>query len=277
VANPMYRAIADDLRRRIESGDLPPSSQLPTEIELRERYNASRNTVRDAVKWLINHGLVETRPGQGTFVTDLIVPFVTTLTGDPEIAAGGEGVTYSQEVKARRRQPKDSPPRVEIQDANDRIAAELQLDDDRMVISRHQRRLIDDTPWSMQASYYPMRFVRDGAERLLQATNIEQGTVEYLRDKLGIEQAGYRDHIIVRPPGEEETSFFRLPDDGRVSVIETRRTAYDEDGVPMRLTVSVYPADRNQLAVHVGKVPSAITDPSSPIQPHPSRGLSPGE
>ena len=108
MANPMYRAIADDLRRKIESGQLPPGSQLPTELELREQYSASRNTVRDAVKALINRGLVETRPGQGTFVADLIVPFVTTLTGDPNTAAGGEGRTYRQEVIARFRTPEDS-------------------------------------------------------------------------------------------------------------------------------------------------------------------------
>lgn len=258
----MYRAIADDLRRRIESGDLPPGSQLPTEIELRDRYTASRNTVRDAVKWLINRGLVETRPGQGTFVTDEIVPFVTTLTGDPETAAGGEGMTYIQEVKARRRERQDSPPRVEIQAANDTIADELQLDADRTVISRRQQRFIDGKPWSMQASYYPMRFLEGGAAQLIQATNIDRGTVAYLRETLGLKQVGYRDRIIVRAPAEEETAFFRLPDDGRVSVIEARRTAYDEDGEPMRLTVSIYPADRNQLAIYVGKLPPAVTDPA---------------
>ena len=68
---------------QIESGKLRPGQQLETELELRERYNASRNTVRDAIKWLMNFGLVETRPGQGTFVMKKIAPFVTTLSGDP--------------------------------------------------------------------------------------------------------------------------------------------------------------------------------------------------
>ena len=33
------------------------------------------------------------------------------------------------------------------------------------VISRHQRRFIDGTPWSLQTSYYPMGFVVKGADR----------------------------------------------------------------------------------------------------------------
>src|SRR5271156_4290125 len=87
MASPMYRQIAEDLRAQIESGGLQPGQQLRTEIELRERYNASRNTVRDAIKWLTTLGLVETRPGQGTFVVKRIEPYVTTLTADP----GGPG------------------------------------------------------------------------------------------------------------------------------------------------------------------------------------------
>lgn len=263
MADAMYRAIAEDLRVKIESGVLARGGRLPTELELREQYDASRNTVRDAIKSLITRGLVETRPGQGTFVTAAIVPFVTTLIGDPQTASGGEGATYTQEVRAQLRQPQDTPPRVEVQLANDLVASELQLTEDRTVIIRSQERHIDATPWSLQASHYPMRFVTLGASRLLQATNIDEGTVEYLRDSLGIIQAGYRDRIIVRAPDRTETLFFALPEDGRVSVIETRRIAYDEDGVPTRLTVSVYPADRNQFALDVGKVPPEIKDPPS--------------
>ena len=52
MANPMYRQIAEDLREQIESGRLDPGQQLLTEIELRDHYGASRNTVRDAIKLL---------------------------------------------------------------------------------------------------------------------------------------------------------------------------------------------------------------------------------
>ena len=80
---PMYQQIAEDLRAQIESGALEQGAQLPTELELRDRYESSRNTIRDAIKRLTSQGLVETRPGQGTFVTRRVDPFVTVLTGDP--------------------------------------------------------------------------------------------------------------------------------------------------------------------------------------------------
>jgi GntR family transcriptional regulator len=277
TAEPMYRQIADDLRRQIEEGGLAPGQQLRTELELREKYDASRNTVRDAIKWLIGLGLVETRPGQGTYVTTKIDPFVTTLTGDPKTGfaegdpyrpelktEGGEGEPYyAKEVTAWRREPTANEPRVEIQRTDSRVAAELELEVGVNVVSRHQQRLLDRTPWSLQTSFYPMDLVLKGASLLIQAPNIPEGTVEYLRKTLGIRQAGWRDVITVRSPDETETNFFKLPEDGRVSVIETRRTAFDEQGSPFRLTVSVYPADRNRFAVNVGKVPDRVVDPPS--------------
>jgi GntR family transcriptional regulator len=261
VADPMYKQIAEDLRRQIDTGELAPGSQLATEIELRETYSASRNTVRDAIKWLTTHDLVETRPGQGTFVKEKINPYVTTLT-DPE---GGSGMSdaYIQEVTAKRRQPKASAPRVEIQDADNQVAADLRLNPGAGVVSRHQQRFIDGTPWSLQTSFYPMDLVDAGADRLIKAANIDEGAVEYLRKLLGKEQVGWRDTLTVRAPDPNETAFFRLPDDGRVSVIETRRAAFDQTGTPVRLTVSVYPADRNQFVLNVGEVPPEVADPTS--------------
>jgi GntR family transcriptional regulator len=256
----MYRQIADDLRAKIESGELAQGSQLATEIELREQYEASRNTVRDAIKWLVTLGLVETRPGQGTFVVEKINPFVTTLTDDPETGRGGgeEGV-YLAEVRAFQRTPENSEPRVEIQKAERQVARSLRIEEGAQVVSRHQQRFIDNTPWSLQTSFYPMTLVQRGAVDLIQATDIEGGTVAYLAEKCGVEQAGYRDTIAVRPPDETEVRFFKLPADGRVPVFEIYRVGFDKEGNRFRLTVTVYPTDRNRLRVDVGAVPPRQT------------------
>jgi|SRR5689334_4428464 GntR family transcriptional regulator len=254
MASPMYRQIAENLREQIVSGELKPGQQLRTELELREAYNASRNTVRDAIKWLTNLGLVETKPGQGTFVTQKIDPFVTTLTGDPRTGQD-EQPSYRSEVTEKNRVPSVSPIQVEIQEASEAISATLGIDKGAEVISRHEKRYIDNNPWTMQTSYYPMDFADRGAERLRSARNIEEGTVTYLEETLHMRQAGYRDWIIVRAPNPTEADFFRLPPDGRVPMYEITRVAFDGNEQPMRLTVTVYPTDRNQLIVNVGKVP----------------------
>lgn len=261
MANPMYRQIAEDLGDRIDSGQLKPGQQLPTELELRDQYGASRNTVRDAIRWLMTRGLVETKPGQGTFVTKKIDPYVTTLTADPKVGPGetvalvDDDAMYKSDVEGQKRTPHNAEPQVEIQKAAGPVPGLLQLPEGSQVISRHQKRFIDGTPWSLQTSFYPRGFAAQGAERLSDAGDIEGGTVKYLADTLGLRQVAYRDWITVRAPDETEVKFFNLPPDGRVGVFEIFRTAFDQSGTPMRLTVTVFPADRNQFIVNVGETP----------------------
>jgi GntR family transcriptional regulator len=254
MGNPMYRQIAEDLRAQIESGQLVPGQQLRTELELRDHYNASRNTVRDSIKWLTNLGLVETKPGQGTFVVQKIDPFITTLSGDSTGLSKDEGARYLSDVTSQNRTLYTSPVVVEIQEAPDYIAAALRIPKGTEVISRHERRFIDGTPWSMQTSFYPMDFA-ERAPQLRKPRSIEQGTVQYLADTLKIRQVGYRDQVQVRAPNPIEADFFKLPADGRVPMVEITRTAFDGNGQAMRFTVTVYPADRNQFIVDVGVVP----------------------
>ncbi len=263
MANPMYRQIAEELRTQIESGVLEPGQQLRTELELREHYGASRNTVRDAIKWLTTLGLVETKPGQGTFVVKKIDPYVTTLTtSDPKgigevVAMYGEVDKYESDREGPIRTPTLTDPQVEIQKASAVVAGQLQVPEGSQVISRHQKRYIDGTPWSLQTSFYPRGLAVQGAELLSLADNIPIGTVKYLAESLGLRQVGYRDWISVRAPDATEAAFFNLPPDGRVGVFEIFRTAFDQTGTPMRLSVTVLPTDRNQFIVNVGDIPDS--------------------
>ena len=262
----MYRRIAQELRQQIKSGRPGPGEQLPTELELAGLYDASRNTVRDAIKWLTVNGLVETRPGQGTFVRPRIVPFVTTLSVAPETGlGGGEGEAAFCEVKERGREPSASVPRVAVQQAVGNIAARLKIAAGSQVVSRLQERFIDGLPWSLQTTYYPMDLITQGASRLISAEVIPGGTVNYLRQILGLTQVGYRDRVLVRPPDENESRFFDLPDDGRIPVVTIMRTGYrasDQGPVPYRVTYTALPADRNQLVINSGEVPGDLAAPA---------------
>jgi GntR family transcriptional regulator len=250
---PMYQQIAEDLRAQIESGALAQGAQLPTELELRDRYASSRNTIRDAIKRLTSQGLVETRPGQGTFVTRQIDPFVTVLTGDPEALRGAEGTRYLSEVSESHRSAGVTIPKVEIQVPSAEVSRRLRVPPDTQVISRHEKRFIESIPWSMQTSFYPMDFITKGATRLLMAEDIEGGAVRYLATAIGIRQVGYRDWITARVPDTDEQAFFELAHDA--TVFEVFRTGFDQTGTPLRVTVTVFPADRNQFIVNVGDVP----------------------
>ncbi len=54
----------------VADGTLSAGDQLPAERELANQFGVSRTAVREAVKALREKGLVEIRPGKGTYIAD---------------------------------------------------------------------------------------------------------------------------------------------------------------------------------------------------------------
>lgn len=65
---PRYQTLADALIESIAAGEHPVGSRLPTEVELARRYKVSRHTTREALRRLLDAGLVARRRGAGTTV-----------------------------------------------------------------------------------------------------------------------------------------------------------------------------------------------------------------
>ncbi|MGU7774344.1 GntR family transcriptional regulator [Burkholderia sp. MR1-5-21] len=65
---PHFAEIARELTEGIAAGRFPVGSYLPTELELRDRYNTSRHTIRAALHELQQLGLVSRRKNAGTRV-----------------------------------------------------------------------------------------------------------------------------------------------------------------------------------------------------------------
>lgn len=63
-----YRELSLVLRGKIEAGQYRVGEQIPTEKELGETYDVSRNTIRQAIALLEEQGYLIRRRGSGTFV-----------------------------------------------------------------------------------------------------------------------------------------------------------------------------------------------------------------
>lgn len=66
----LYEQVVERIEKLVFEGQLNPGDRLPAERELSEQFNVSRTVIREAVKALQEKGLVEIRPGVGTFVHD---------------------------------------------------------------------------------------------------------------------------------------------------------------------------------------------------------------
>jgi DNA-binding GntR family transcriptional regulator len=65
---PLYRLIAEEIRKRIKAGELAPRQAIPSEIGLVRQYGAARETVRRAVALLREQGWVCSVPHRGSYV-----------------------------------------------------------------------------------------------------------------------------------------------------------------------------------------------------------------
>ncbi|GLY17445.1 GntR family transcriptional regulator [Kineosporia rhizophila] len=68
--NSTYGAMAAALREAIRRGDFAGGVRLPTEAELADTHQVSRQTVRRAMQELVSEGLVDRVPGRGTYAVD---------------------------------------------------------------------------------------------------------------------------------------------------------------------------------------------------------------
>lgn len=67
---PLYRQLADILRRQIETGAVQPGDLLASEPRLGQQYDIGTLTVRHAVRVLRGEGLIETVQGVGNRVRE---------------------------------------------------------------------------------------------------------------------------------------------------------------------------------------------------------------
>lgn len=67
-----YQILAERLREELSRNSGRQGYKLPTELELTERYQLSRQTVRHALRLLEEEGLIQRRQGSGSYTTGLL-------------------------------------------------------------------------------------------------------------------------------------------------------------------------------------------------------------
>lgn len=147
-AEPLYHQLETGLKARLESGEWAPGAQFPNEERLCEEYGVSRITVRQALRGLVQRGLIVRRQGRGTFVADFA------------LTAGVRGlVSFTDEMKALGRKVSSRVMEVEIQPATDDVAIPLGLEAGELIVRIRRLRLGDEHPVAVQDAHLPARLV----------------------------------------------------------------------------------------------------------------------
>ncbi|MBG0815848.1 GntR family transcriptional regulator [Planomonospora sp. ID82291] len=236
----LYQQVASDLRRTIYSGALKPGDQLPTEAELMLTHQVSRNTVRLALGELVNEGLITRTPRRGTVVRERR-PLLMHPQRELQPQPGETREAFSWAVSQEGREPSQEI-EVSIVNPAEEIASRLELPDDGLAVVRRRLRFVDAQPYNTNDSYFPLRLV-SGSE-IARPGDIARGANRVL-EELGHAQVRVVDDIWARMPTSSETERLRLQ--SGTPVVVYVRVGYDEEDVPVRVAVSVLPADKHLI------------------------------
>jgi GntR family transcriptional regulator len=227
---PRYQEIADDLRARIQAGDLTPGARLDTQRQLASRFGVTLMTLRQALEVLEREKLIERRHGLGTFVAapsiDYDILQLRRFAGD--LSAQGEQVTTrllgSGFVVGARR-----------------VTTALGVAHGARVLAVERLRLVDDRPLSLQRSFLPAHLGDEVVRADLALTPLAQ-ILEY---KLGITVARAREVVSAVRLGQREAR--ELNAAPGAPAFESERVSYDAAGAPVVFDRVFIPGDRFRI------------------------------
>ncbi|MGD1921714.1 MAG: phosphonate metabolism transcriptional regulator PhnF [Pleurocapsa sp.] len=147
---PVYIKIAEELKGNIQQAIYQAGEKLPTEIQLAERFNVNRHTIRNAIALLKEEGLIRVDRGRGMFVAKTPIKYPI-----------GERVRYNESLEAQGiKASYEKLKAIEIP-AEGAIADALKIDMGAPVILIERIGLANDRPISIGSSYFPSALFPD--------------------------------------------------------------------------------------------------------------------
>ena len=172
----LYMMTVEAIHNYIEENNFEPGAMLPPENELCERLGVSRGTLREAMRALVEEGLIQRKQGIGTVVCNAQRPIKSTLDIN-------EGVT--EMIKGRGMVPGAQDTKVYEVVADKRLAAKLELKPGTPVVCIERVRTANGQKVAFTKDYLP--------ESLLGKADVPQivdgSLYSYIEDVLGIQLA----------------------------------------------------------------------------------------
>lgn len=236
---PLYQQIGEALRIRIESGELSPGDQIPSENELTEQYHVSRNTARLAIGSLMLEGLVYRVKGRGTFVAAERLRYglmhMNSFTEEMQqrgLEPGSRILVFSRECPSKK------------------ISQKLRINHNSMVYRVERLRLADGKPMAINLSFIPVYLCPD-----LEDEDLATGSLYALLENQYGYRLGYAEYLIKTAAADErQSSLLEVGIDSTLLVREG--TTYLEDGTPIEHTMLFNRADRYEFTFRAVRRPT---------------------
>jgi DNA-binding GntR family transcriptional regulator len=226
---PLYFQVASKLEQLIESGQMPAGGRLENEVELADRLGVSRPTMRRAIQYLVERGLLVRKRGIGTQIVH------------PKVRRPVELSSLYDDLAKSGRSPRTQVRTLEVMPAPDHVAEALGVPEGTEVTWIERLRFAAGEPLALMHNAVPVDVLRLRREDLE-----ERGLYELLR------AAGYLPRMADQVVGARAATAAeaRLLGDPRgAPVLTMTRTAWDASGCAVEYGSHIYRASRYSFAL----------------------------
>lgn len=223
-----YQIIFNTIVDQIKSGEIPPNSLLPSENELKEQYDTSRETIRKALNLLAQNGYIQKVRGKGSIVID-INKFDFPVSGL---------VSFKELADKMEKKPRTIVNELSLIFKPDAyIKQQLQLSGKDQVWKIVRTREIGGKKIILDKDYLAAKYVPSITEEIC-ANSI----YAYLENDLNLKISFARKEIVVEEPTAEDRSFLDL--EGFHNIVVIKNYVYLEDTSLFQYTESRHRPDK---------------------------------
>jgi len=213
---------------------LPPGSRLDNELQLADDLGLSRPTMRKAMEYLVEQGLLIRRRGIGTTVIQ------------PKVRRPIQLSSLFEDLQTAGKRPSTSVRTFDLVPASADVAHALKLDEGTTVHRIVRLRSAEDRPIALMTNYLPVGLPNLGLDQLTREALEDAGLYRLFRS------AGIHLHAADQMVGARKATATeaRLLDEPKGAALLTmQRIAYDDFGRAVEFGTHVYAASRYTLSL----------------------------
>ncbi len=226
---PLYFQVASRLEQLIESGQLPVGGRLESEVDLAERLGVSRPTMRRAIQYLVERGVLVRKRGIGTQIVH------------PKVRRPVELSSLYDDLAKSGKRPTTRIRTLDVRRAPDHVAEALNVPEGTEVTWLERIRFAAGEPLALMHNAVPVDVLP------LRHDDLEtRGLYELLR------AAGYVPRMadqVVGARAATATEARLLGDTRGAPVLTMTRTAWDAGGRAVEYGSHIYRASRYSFAL----------------------------
>lgn len=225
--NNKFIRIYEDIAGRIRNGDIEAGTLLQSELDLSERYQTSRETIRKALKMLYEEGYIQKIQGKGSIVLDI-----------RKIDFPVSGLVSFKELAQKMGHRAQTVVKLfEEQGIDQTLSQKTSFGLNEQVWQINRVRIVDGEHVILDKDYI--------SQRLIPGLNQEicnDSIYEYIEQKLGLSISYAKKEIVVEEPTAEDRELLDL--DGFHNVVVVRSQVYLEDTSQFQYTESRHRPDK---------------------------------